>query len=95
MTNGEIVQKVWDVSNIRVYSVFVVADIYPCKDMMFDKSWWFAKYDGSLSFPEREKETDEEKDPWEYMDDIERSEATEYLESLEGFAEWPEEEGEK
>lgn len=31
---------------------------------------------------------DEEKDPWEYMDDIEREEAREYLESLQDIAEW-------
>lgn len=31
---------------------------------------------------------DEEKDPWDYMDDIEREETREYLESLQDLAEW-------
>lgn len=56
MTNGEVIQAIWNVSNIKVYKVSVFAEIYPCKDMRFDKSWWTAEFNGSLSVPERAKE---------------------------------------
>lgn len=53
MTNGEVVQTVWDVSNIKVYKASVFADIYPDKEMRFDKSWWFAEYNGSFDIPKK------------------------------------------
>lgn len=41
----------------------------------------------TFSIPEREKGTPEEKDPFDYIDYIEREEAREYLKSLEDIAE--------
>ena len=52
MTNGEVLQTIWNVSDIKVYKASVFADIYPCKEMRFDKSWWFAEYNGSFPIPE-------------------------------------------
>ena len=44
MTNGQVIQALWEVQDITMLEVCVFVDCYPNVQMRFDKAWWNAPY---------------------------------------------------